>query len=286
MKRIFLYLIVALCFSLSGWQVYRFITKHQNFQFFIKQNDSINSNQQIFIDENIGDLYLWREKSYKINIENNKIYQIIENFINNQEKSDKYKKITNDNLFFKNYVCGKYIPGYSFALYKPKKIGDFTEHGYSIIIPLILNKKIFLVNYFWTKTIEDAKNEIKNLDDFEKNYKNLLPEKLLIKKNIGLCFEGIIIPTKKYYSHWILNFFSMNDLSEKNWSNLNQKDIIKYLNSLAYRENIEDSIISEYMIDTNLSNLSNFLKDYKHHFFYSIMWLISGVYLIYIIKKI
>lgn len=287
MRKFILYFIVFFCFLLSGWQVYRFVTQYQNYKFFIKQNDLIDKNEKIFIDENVGDLYFWSDRKYQINLQNNKIYQMIESFVKDDKKKEDFKVnvISKRDFFYINTACGKYVSNYNFALYKAKKIGDFTKNGYSIIIPMIFNQKIFLVNYFWSESINEVKNEIKRLNSFKDDYKNFLPENLLINKDLGLCFKGILVPMKKYYSHWMLNFFSMNDLKKNIWSNLNKKDLNKYLESLAIENGISDPIISDYMLDANLTDLSIFLKNYQHHFFYSIMWLISGVYLIYIIRK-
>ena len=285
MRKFLLYLVVFFCFCLSGWQVYRFITKYQSFQFFVKQNDLIKNNEQIFIDQNIGDLYSWSKKSYQINLQNNKIYKVVEDLIGDEKQEIKDNQMSKQNLFFKNEVCGKYIADYNFALYQPKKIGDFTKNGYSIMIPMIFNKKIFLVRYAWSESIDEIQNEIKKLDNFHSDHKNLLPEKFLIKKDLGICFEGVLMPMKQYYSHWILSFFSMNDLKKNIWSNLNKKDLNEYFQSLGIDNEISDPIISNYILDTNLTDFSNFLRNYQHHFFYAIMWLISGIYLIYIIQK-
>ncbi len=286
MRKFFLYCVVFFCFCLSGWQVYRFITKYQSFQFFIKQNDLIDTNEQIFIDENVGDLYSWSKKSYKVNLKNNKIYQAIESFIGDSEEKDiEVRNMSNENLFFKNEVCGEYIPNYNFALYRPKKIGDFTKNGYSIIVPMIFDKQIFLVNYFWAESIDEIEDEMDKLNHFQENQKNLLPEKLLIKKNVGLCFEGVLMSTKQYYSHWALSFFSMNDLKKNIWSNLNEKDLKKHFQDLKNDDTNLDLVISDYILDTNLQDFSNSLRNYQHHFFYAIMWALSGIYLIYIIKK-
>jgi hypothetical protein len=287
MRRFILYFIIFLCFCLSGWQVYRFVTQYQNYRFFIKQNDLIDSNQKIFIDDSVGDLYFWQEKSYQINLQNNKIYQVIESFVGDDKKKDDFKReaISRQNLFFKNKICGRYIPNYNFALYKAKKIGDFTKNGYSIIIPMIFNQRILLVNYFWSESLEEGRSEIEKLNNFNDIQKGFLPEKLLIKKDVGLCFEGVLIPIKKYYSHWVLNFFAMNDLEKNIWSNLNKRDLKKYLQPLVKNNEISDTLALEYILDSNLKDFSNFLKNYQHHFFYAIMWFISGAYLIYIVKK-
>lgn len=285
---------IFFCFVLSGWQIYRFFGKYHDFEFLSKQNDIIDSNKKIFVDPGIGDSYSWTDQSYRLNLKNNRIYQLIEPFLRDDESEKRGGNLEHEpesimsdkNLFFRNEVCGKYIAGYSFAIYKPRKIGDFTKNGYSIVVPLLFNRKILLVNYFWSDSLDIAQEEIDRLDRFERSKTNLLPEDFVMNKSIGLCFTGIVLPTKKFYSPKILSVFSMNDLKNNVWTNLNERDLYKHFKNFVVENGLDEKIISQYMIDTNLEDFSIFLKNYKHHIFYAIMWLISGLYLIFIMKKL
>ena len=63
------------------------------------------------------------------------------------------------------------------------------------------------------------------------------------------------------------------------------KDLKKHFQDLKNDDTNLDLVISDYILDTNLQDFSNSLRNYQHHFFYAIMWALSGIYLIYIIKK-
>ena len=275
MKKLLFYFLTIILFGLSGWQVSRFFDKRAEAIFFDEQDVVIDSNHRLFISNNVGDLYFWQGKKYQFNIENNKIYIAFESFIDNNDK----KKSTNSyplkqNLYFKNTICGSYLKSKAFIIYNPIDVNGFTKSGYSIIVPLIFNDELFLVKYFWSEVISDAQLEVENLNN--SNLKSEIPEILNVKNNLGLCFNGILIEKKRYVVNNLVSFFVKNDIQNNQWNNLNNKDLILWL---------ENEKISDFLLDTTINNLMQFKKQYKHHIFYAIMWFIMAIYSIFLLKK-
>jgi hypothetical protein len=263
---------------LSFWQIIRFQEKYKDFLFITSQNKIIDINEQFFSSHGTNnEFYYWREKKYSIDIKN-KILNII-GALTNQNNEQKQQNITNENLFFINTVCGQYIKNHSFAIYNPKKISSITKNGYSIIIPILFNDEVILIKYKWNESIDIAQNEIKELDNFNTQsiIPNFLPKKQNTEIETQLCFSGILIPTKKYTSGKLINFFVKNDIQNKIWNNLNNDDLTEYLPNYP---------ISQYFLDSTITDLDTFIRNYKHHIFYALMWLITGLYIIYYIYSL
>jgi hypothetical protein len=275
MKKILLYILAIFCFGLSYWQVTRFQSKREDFLFLANQNIILNDRWHIFFNQNSNYFYDWKEKQSIVDVQNKSHHEM-----DKKEKEHFLRSIISDReLFFINTVCGKYLPDKAFSIYEPHRDNSKTENGYSMIIPLSLNNEIILVKYEWNKSLSIIKDKIKKLDEFDK--KIILPKELISNEDVSLCFKGIITPTNKHMPNKffgiLINFFVKNDLENNTWNNFNQTDLNKHLNNQK---------ISKYFLETNIKNLTMFTKNYNHHIFYALMWLITGLYVIFFIKKL
>ena len=262
------------CFGMSYWQVSRFQSKREDLLFLTNQNIVLNDQWTIFADEKNNNFCDWKEKQQIIDLKKETHYTI-----DNKEKEHTiHSSISDKDLFFKNTICGQYLKGKAFAIYEPHRDNSRTENGYSIILPLLLNTEILLVKYDWNKSLNTIKDEIKNLDEFY--LKTMILNESNSNHDTSFCFTGIVTPTNKHMPNkffgQLINFFVKNDLENKTWNNLNKEDLNKHLNNQN---------ISKYFIETNIKDLTMFARNYKHHIFYALMWLITGLYIIYIVKK-
>jgi hypothetical protein len=57
------------------------------------------------------------------------------------------------------------------------------------------------------------------------------------------------------------------------------------LNELDLEKHFDGRKISNFFLDSTISNLIKFKKQYQHHIFYAIMWFILSIYAIFLLKN-
>lgn len=194
------------------------------------------------------------------------------------KNSQKEFKENNDLLFFKKIVvCGVFEPEKSFIFYNSGK--GKGENLYKIIIPIEnfdLNEKFLFVyeSFDQKKSIIEKISQVK-----EKKFKYS-------------CFSGILtkIPdlTKENFLQKISNFNGFQK-NQNIVNSIEQDSKIKIINHEITKKNLAAMNLDlekiNFLIDPNGSDFNFVSKNYKHHFFYMIMWFGLGIYMIYFLIK-
>jgi cytochrome oxidase assembly protein ShyY1 len=238
--KIFSFLLCIIFFILSGWQMNRFFSKKNKF-FEIKkaQDELLISKHQIF----------------------------------NKNLAEEFKK-NNDSFCFKKIIaCGVLKPEESFILYNSGK-GD-NQNIYKMIMP-IENKDLgenFLFIYDSFDEKQDAFKKISEIKERKFEYS---------------CFSGILtkIPIEKK-TNFLQKISDFNGF-QKNQNNYEIKNAenasgIKIINFKITKEELKkinlDSEKINFLIDPNELNFNFVNKNYKHHFFYMLMWFGIAIYI-------